>query len=61
MFLCWPTWKALITEALQRNKNKCKGSQFKVTQFRVEIIYLYFVLCSTEADMVLAEAGTGNI
>lgn len=51
----------MITEASQWNKNKCKGSQFKVTQFRVETIYLYFVPCGAEADVVFAEAGTGKI
>lgn len=61
MFLCWTTWKVLITEASQWDKNTCKGSQFKVTLFGVEIIYLYFILCSTEADIVLAEAGAGKI
>lgn len=27
----------------------------------MEIIYLYFILCGTETDMVLAEAGAGKI
>lgn len=48
-------------EASKWNTDECEGSHFKGTQFWLEIIYLYFILCSTDADTVPAKAAADNI